>query len=76
VVLVADDSSATVIAIHDALTRLAVVSPRSARIVELRFFGGLNEKEAAEVTSVSIETVRLEWRAAKAWLYNLMAGSA
>jgi RNA polymerase sigma factor (TIGR02999 family) len=51
-----------------ALKSLAATYPRKAKVVELRFFGGLSVKEAAEALSVSEETIGLDWRMAKAWL--------
>ena len=57
-----------VIALDEALERLAAFDPRAARIVELRFFGGLTVEEAAEVIGVSPRTVKREWAAAKVWL--------
>jgi RNA polymerase sigma factor (TIGR02999 family) len=60
--------SAEVIALDDALNTLAAVDPRKARIVELRFFAGLEVKETAIVMGVSAETVMRDWRLAKAWL--------
>ena len=56
------------IALDDALQVLAKVDPRKARIVELRFFGGLSAEETAEVVKVSPETVLRDWRMARAWL--------
>lgn len=55
-------------ALDDALTRLAEFDSEAARIVELRFFGGLTEKETAQVMEVSSRTVRRGWRAARLWL--------
>ncbi len=57
-----------VVALDDALTALAEVDPRKARIVELRFFGGLSVKETAEVVKVSADTVMRDWKLARAWL--------
>jgi RNA polymerase sigma factor (TIGR02999 family) len=57
-------------ALDDALNALANIDPREARVVELRFFGGLSEKETAEVLGVSDRTVRQDWNHAKAWLVN------
>jgi len=57
-----------VVALDDALTALAEVDPRKARIVELRFFGGLSVKETAEVVKVSSDTVMRDWKLARAWL--------
>ena len=56
------------VALDDALTALAAVDPRKARIVELRFFGGLSVKETAEVMKVSDDTVTRDWKIARAWL--------
>ena len=55
-------------ALDDALNALAARAPRKAKVVELRFFGGLTMEEAGEVLEVSARTVRREWRLAKAWL--------
>jgi len=60
--------SREMIALDDALSALAVVDPRKARIVELRFFGGLSVKETAEVVKVSSDTVMRDWKVARAWL--------
>jgi RNA polymerase sigma factor (TIGR02999 family) len=59
-----------VIALHEALTRLAAKHPQHSRVVELRFFGGLKEDEVAEVLAISKATVKNYWRFAKAWLYR------
>ena len=56
------------LALNEAMTRLAAIDARKARVVELRFFGGLSVEEAARVESVSVETVARDWRAAKIWL--------
>ena len=50
------------------LSALAATDPRAARVVELRFFGGLREEEVAEVLQVSVITVKRDWKAARAWL--------
>lgn len=60
--------SQELIALDDALTTLAQVDPRKARIVELRFFGGLEVKDTAEVVGVSPETVMRDWKLARVWL--------
>jgi RNA polymerase sigma-70 factor (ECF subfamily) len=57
-----------VVALDDALNALAEVDPRKARIVELRFFGGLSVQETAEVVKVSSDTVMRDWKLARAWL--------
>jgi RNA polymerase sigma factor (TIGR02999 family) len=65
-----DDRADTVVLLNDALTRLAAVDERQAKVVELRFFGGLTEAEAAEVLGITARTVRRDWVDAKAWLYR------
>jgi RNA polymerase sigma factor (TIGR02999 family) len=62
------------VALDDALERLAACGPRKAQVVELRFFGGLNEDEIAEVLKVSAVTVRRDWQFSKAWLLRELAG--
>jgi RNA polymerase sigma factor (TIGR02999 family) len=59
---------AEMVALDDALNELARLAPRKARIVELRFFAGLEVKETAEIVGVSPETVLRDWKVAKAWL--------
>ncbi len=64
------------IELDDALTALARIDARKARVVELRFFGGMTLEEAAEELKVSIGTVRYDWDLAKAWLYREMSQRA
>ncbi|MBV9958465.1 MAG: sigma-70 family RNA polymerase sigma factor [Acidobacteria bacterium] len=59
---------ADLLAIHEALNRLAAIDPQQSRIVELRFFGGLTIEETAEVLKVSHATVERDWKMARAWL--------
>ena len=61
---------ADLLAIDEALERLAVHDPGQVRIVELRFFAGLTVEETAEVVGCSASTVKREWRLARAWLYR------
>jgi RNA polymerase sigma factor (sigma-70 family) len=56
------------IALDDALSRLAALDTRKAQVVELRYFGGLNVEEAAQVLQVSPNTIIRDWSFAKAWL--------
>jgi RNA polymerase sigma factor (TIGR02999 family) len=63
-----EERAAELVALDDALVSLAELDPRKARVVELRFFGGLEVKEAAEVLGVSDKTVMREWERAKLWL--------
>ena len=67
---VAREPTRDVVLLDDALTELAKRDPRKARIVELRFFGGLNLEEIAEVIEVSPVTVSREWAKARAWLHR------
>jgi RNA polymerase sigma-70 factor (ECF subfamily) len=62
------EPSVDLVAIDEALQRLAVLDPRQGRIVELRFFGGLTVEETADVLQLSAPTIKREWRTAKAWL--------
>jgi RNA polymerase sigma factor (TIGR02999 family) len=62
------------LAIDDALNKLAEFDSRKSRIVELRFFGGLTESEVAAVLQLSERTVRREWTLAKAWLHAEISG--
>ncbi len=61
---------AVLIALDDALDELAKIDPREAKVVELRFFGGLSEQETAEVVGVTDRTVRQDWNHAKVWLMD------
>lgn len=65
-----------VLALHEALERLAEFDPQQERIVELRYFGGLTIEETAEVLGISTATVAREWRIAKAWLRANLSRSA
>lgn len=65
-----DPPIAEILAVHEALNRLAAVDPRKSQIVELRYFGGLGDGEIAEVVGLSTRTVKREWRRAKAWLFR------
>lgn len=58
------------VVLDEALIDLAKLDLRKARVVELRYFGGLSLEETAEVLEISLMTVRRDWRAAKAWLYR------
>lgn len=63
-----------VLLLDQSLTKLATVDPRAARVVELRFFGGLSEEETADVLGVSVITVKRDWKAARAWLVGKLRG--
>jgi RNA polymerase sigma-70 factor, ECF subfamily len=62
------------IALDDALNAMAVVDPRKAQVIELRFFGGLSVEETAAVLKVSPDTVMRDWRLARAWLLRELSG--
>jgi RNA polymerase sigma factor (TIGR02999 family) len=68
VAVVSEERGAELLALDEALTRLAALDPQQARIIELRFFGGLTVEEAAEVLSISPATLKRDWNMAKAWL--------
>lgn len=68
VLTISADSELDVLAVHEAIEALAKLDPRHARIVELRFFGGLSVKEVAEVLGVSPRTVEADWTMIRAWL--------
>jgi RNA polymerase sigma factor (sigma-70 family) len=62
------------IALEDALQRLAALDERKSKVVELKFFGGLTIEEIAEVLQISAATVEREWAFARAWLYEAIEG--
>lgn len=66
--------SKDVLALNDALDKLAKVDERKSKVVELRYFGGLSVEETAEVLKVSADTVMRDWRLAKAWLLRELSG--
>ena len=72
--LVTEKRSEELLALDEALERLAAQDPRKSRIVELRYFGGLTEKETAAFLKLSDRTVRREWRMARTWLYRALSG--
>ncbi len=67
------DSAETLVMLDRALGRLAEQDERMARVVELRFFGGMTQKETATVLDVSVRTVRRDWKAARAWLSKALS---
>jgi len=75
VAVVGLERATELVALDDALTSLAKIDERKARIVELRFFGGLSVEETAEAMKVSPITVMREWRTAKAWLHREISGT-
>ncbi len=75
-VAAAGPSEVDLIALDDAMEKLAEVDPRQAKVVELRFFGGLNVDEVAEALGVSKRTVEGDWTIARAWLRRELAEGA
>jgi RNA polymerase sigma factor (TIGR02999 family) len=71
----ADVDGVDALALDAALKKLEALDPDQARIVELRFFGGLTIEEAAEVMQVSPATIKREWALAKGWLYRELGGA-
>jgi RNA polymerase sigma factor (TIGR02999 family) len=61
-----------VIALDEALEKLAEIDPRRSRVVELRFFGGLSVEETAQILQVAPDTVVRDWRVARAWLFRYL----
>ncbi len=62
--------SIEIVSLNEALERLEAIDERQAKIVELRFFGGLTVEEAAEVLAISQSTIKREWEMARVWLYR------
>jgi RNA polymerase sigma-70 factor, ECF subfamily len=70
VIIFSESKSSELIALDEALSRLAQIDARQSRIVELRFFAGLSVEETAEVLSISPKTVKRDWSVARAWLHR------
>ncbi|MBZ5618677.1 MAG: sigma-70 family RNA polymerase sigma factor [Acidobacteriia bacterium] len=68
------ERAAELVALDDALSRLADIDPRKSRVVELRYFGGLSVVEMAEVLGVSPDTVMRDWRLARVWPRRELSG--
>ena len=73
---ISEQRGTEVIALDEALNRLAALDPRKSQVVELRYFGGLSEAEVAEVVGLSQRTVQREWRKARAWLHRELEEAA
>jgi RNA polymerase sigma factor (TIGR02999 family) len=67
-----DAPDANLVALDEALDRLALEDPRKARVVELRFFGGLSMEEVAQALGISLRTAHNDWAFARAWLYRAL----
>ena len=68
--ILSPEQSKEIVDLHEALERLGTLDSRKAQVVELKFFGGLNYDEMAEVLKISRVTVRRDWEFAKVWLYT------
>ncbi len=71
----ADSAAIDVIELHEALEKLEALDPDQARVVELRYFTGLNIEETAEALGVSAATVKREWAVARAWLHRELSSA-
>ena len=70
VAIISPEESKEIVDLHEALERLAALNSRKAQVVELKYFGGLNYDEMAEVLKISSVTVRRDWEFARLWLYT------
>jgi RNA polymerase sigma factor (TIGR02999 family) len=74
--IISPEQSRAIVELHEALERLDTLDSRKARVVELKYFAGLNHDEIAEVMKISTVTVRRDWVFAKAWLYDELHNAA
>ena len=74
--LISPEPARDIVDLNEALERLARLDSRKAQVVELRYFGGLNQDEIAEILKISTVTVRRDWTFAKAWLYTELHNAA
>ena len=72
---VSRERASELVALDEAMQALEEIHPRRSQVVELRYFGGLNNKEASEVLKVSEATIERDWRFAKAWLYRELSSN-
>jgi RNA polymerase sigma factor (TIGR02999 family) len=75
-ILPAPSRTPEILALDHALDRLATIDERQAKIIELRFFGGMNEEETGQALGISARTVKRDWRIARAWLFKELSPSA
>lgn len=73
---VSPEGGVDLLAIHEALEELSRLDARQARIVELRFFGGLNVEETAEILGISVPTVKRDWQTSKLFLRHALRSPA
>ncbi len=74
--LLSPSQSREIVDLHEALERLSALDPRKAEVVELKYFGGLNYDEIADVLKISPITTRRDWEFARAWLYTELHSAA
>ena len=74
--LASPEESKEIVDLHEALEQLSALDSRKAQVVELKYFGGLNYEEIAEVLKISRITARRDWEFAKVWLYTELRGTA
>jgi RNA polymerase sigma-70 factor (ECF subfamily) len=72
---IANERAAELLMLDEALKSLAKIDPRRSQVVELRYFGGLNNEEIAGLLQISVNTVTRDWNMARAWLYQELSGS-
>jgi RNA polymerase sigma-70 factor (ECF subfamily) len=70
------DQTEEILAVNEVLARLAELDPRQARVVELRYFGGLSVEETAEAMGIAARTVKLDWAMAKGWMKSQLSAGA
>jgi len=68
-----EDPDAQLVRLDDALTDLERLDPRSAKVVELKYFGGYSDREVAETLDLSLAMVRRDWEFARSWLFEQMS---
>ena len=73
---ISQDRSEEMLEVDDALSRLAEINPRQARVVELRYFGGLSMEEIAGVLGVSLRSANRDWALARVWLFKKLEGNS
>lgn len=73
--VISPEPDRSLVALDDALAAFAQIAPRQAKVVELRYFGGLNEEEIVEVLKISVRTVRRDWEFARVWLARELEAS-
>jgi len=65
-----------VVAVHDALLAFEAIHPRAAKVVELKFFGGLENDKIAQMPGISLATAKLDWALARHWLHGELGGAS